>query len=406
MKELHFSNLGDVITFERGLTYSKADEVPESAIGVLRSNNVDLYNHSLNLDEIKFLNPSFVVPANKKVRKDSILMCMSNGSKEHLGKVAIIDKDLDYAFGGFMGLLTPNKAKVYPKYLYYTLISPDFKKHIRGVSDGANINNLKYADLSSFSFALFPIQEQQRIVEILDAEFEKIDALKANAENNLQNAKDLFQAALKKELEPKDGWQYYSIREIASLITKGASPKWQGNKYVTSDGILFITSENVREGFLDVSSPKYVDTGFNIKQKRSILKKYDVLVNIVGASIGRAAIFDIDVDNANINQAVALVRLKDIVLPQYLCCYLNSSMAEQFYSSMKKDTARANLSLENISDIVFPCPKDIDNQRLIINRLLKEQLICNQIENHYNKTIALCDDLKQALLRKAFSGEL
>ena len=297
-----------------------------------------------------------------------------------------------------------DKIEINKSYFKYAILNSidEMSRH----TNGATMRHIRKGDFDNIDILFPPLIEQQRIVGILDAEFEKIDALKANAEKNLQNAKDLFQSALKKELEPKEGWSIYSIRDIASMITKGASPKWQGNRYVTSDGILFITSENVREGYLDVSSPKYVDTSFNIKQKRSILKKYDVLVNIVGASIGRAAIFDIDIDNANINQAVALIRLKDIVLPQYLCYYLNSSMAEQFYSSMKKDTARANLSLENISDIEIPCPKGKENQKTIINRLLKEQLICNHIETNYNRTIALCDDLKQALLRKAFSGEL
>ena len=251
------------------------------------------------------------------------------------------------------------------------------------------------------------IKEQRRIVKVLDQEFAKIDALKANAEKSLQAAQALFQATLKMELEPKEGWNTISIGSVANLITKGASPKWQGNQYVSSGGIMFITSENVREGFLDISSPKYVDAGFNKKQARSILKKDDVLVNIVGASIGRAAVFTLDEKDANINQAVALVRLcQDDVLPDYLCCFLNSSMAEKFYASMKKDTARANLSLENISNIEFPCPANILEQQIITEKLLVEQQKCRQIENNCKMTLTLCDDLKQALLRKAFNGEL
>lgn len=378
MKELYYTNLGDVISFERGLTYSKADEVPESSIGVLRSNNVDLYNHSLNLDEIKFLNPSFVVPANKKVRKDSILMCMSNGSKEHLGKVAIIDKDLDYAFGGFMGLLTPNKAKVYPKYLYYTLISPDFKKHIRGLSDGANINNLKYADLSSFSFALFPIQEQQRIVGILDAEFEKIDALKANAEKNLQNAKDLFQAALKKELSCANNRKLSELYNICTgklnsneAVENGIYPFFTCSREVFSINTFAFDCDAILLAGNNASGD------FNVKQYKGKFNAYQ-------------RTYVITAKNKEIS-----TRLLYYVLTNYL-------------TALKKMSLGANtkfLKLGMIQDINIPSFSGEETSR-VINLLDNLDDCCNRLKDIYSKTISLCDDLKQALLRKAFSGEL
>lgn len=152
------------------------------------------------------------------------------------------------------------------------------------------------------------------------------------------------------------------LSELADLITKGASPNWQGYGY-TEDKTqtLFVTSENVREGMLDLSAPKYLEDGFNEKQKRSMLNKGDFLINIVGASIGRAARFDLDV-KANINQAVALVRMgEDKVLSNYMLYYLNSPKALEMYESMKSAVARANLSLQNIGDLEILVPP-IDQQ--------------------------------------------
>ncbi|MBQ1178361.1 MAG: restriction endonuclease subunit S, partial [Bacteroidaceae bacterium] len=175
---------------------------------------------------------------------------------------------------------------------------------------------------------------------------------------------------------------------------------------VDEGGILFVTSENVREGYLELAPPKYVDSTFNTKQKRSILHKNDVLVNIVGASIGRSAIFDLDIVDANINQAVALIRLDfEKVKPEYLCRFLNSNLAMEKYDLMKKDTARANLSLENIGDIEFPLPP-LPEQQTIVTTLDALSEKCRRLEEIAKRTIALCDDMKQALLRKAFNGEL
>ena len=152
------------------------------------------------------------------------------------------------------------------------------------------------------------------------------------------------------------------LSELADLITKGASPNWQGYGY-TEDNTqtLFVTSENVREGVLDLSAPKYLEDGFNEKQRRSMLKKGDFLINIVGASIGRAARFDLDV-KANINQAVALVRMgQDRVVSNYMMYYLNSPKALEMYEAMKSAVARANLSLQNIGDLEILVPP-IDQQ--------------------------------------------
>jgi type I restriction enzyme S subunit len=401
MSERILTNLGDVITFERGLTYSKADEVPESATGVLRSNNVDLYNHSLNLDEIKFLNPSFVVPANKKVRKDSILMCMSNGSKEHLGKVAIIDKDLDYAFGGFMGLLTPNKAKVYPKYLYYTLISPDFKKHIRGLSDGANINNLKYADLSSFSFALFPIQEQQRIVGILDAEFEKIDALKVNAEKNLRNAKDLFQAALRKEINSDITQPLIVLCE--SIID---CPHSTPIKSSTKTDYPCIRTSELGMGNIIWSSMQYVSKDEYQKRIGRLTPRYEDIVYGREGTIGNAIMIPKEYHFC-LGQRTTLFRPnKSIVNPQYLLyCVLSPFVYKQ---AMEKNAGCgvAHVNVADIKQFKIPMGRTIIEQQSIVSKLDEISNNCNTLQDNYTQTIALCDDLKQALLRKAFSGEL
>ena len=147
------------------------------------------------------------------------------------------------------------------------------------------------------------------------------------------------------------------LGELASLITKGASPTWQGVSYTDDTSqTLFVTSENVREGWIDLSERKYLEDGFNEKQKRSMLKKGDFLINIVGASIGRAARYDLD-DKANINQAVALVRVSpEVINPDYLLVYLNSEKAIEMYNGMKSSVARANLSLQNISDLEILLP--------------------------------------------------
>ena len=194
----------------------------------------------------------------------------------------------------------------------------------------------------------YPIlsDEQKQIVAILDKAFAAIDTAKANAEQNLQSSKELFESYLQDVFENKgDDWKERPIQDVTSLVTKGSSPKWQGIKYTNYGGVFFLTSKNVGEGQLILTNKKYLEKNFNIIQKTSILKKGDVLTNIVGASIGRTAIFDLN-EITNINQAVCLMRCEPSeVYNYYLMHLLNSPFFKKTLHENEVNNARANLSL-------------------------------------------------------------
>ena len=177
-----------------------------------------------------------------------------------------------------------------------------------------------------------------------------------------------------------DSWCWCKLGEITKLITKGSSPSWQGVSYTTQEkGILFVTSENVGVNEMLLEKRKYIEAKFNEMHPASILQKGDLLTNIVGASIGRTALFQEEIDNANINQAVCIIRLIDTTLTQYLLMYLNSSTAIGFMVSKSVESARANLSLTAVTNLMVPLPP-LAEQKRIVKRV--EELL------------ALCDELK------------
>lgn len=187
--------IGDVCEFQRGLTYAKGDEVDVSGNIVLRATNIDLATNLLIFDELKYISEKVVVPESKKVKKGSLLICMASGSKSHLGKVAFIDDDYGYAFGGFMGMLTPLNG-LSPKYLFYLMTSEGYKDFIAALSDGANINNLTFEKLKVFPVPVPPLTEQHRIVAILDEAFESVATAKANTQKKLTALDDLKKSLL------------------------------------------------------------------------------------------------------------------------------------------------------------------------------------------------------------------
>ena len=171
--------LSDICTFSRGLTYSKSDEVDFSNNVVLRAGNIDLETNSLIFEDLRYIKDSIEIKEEKIAKKNSIMICTASGSKSHVGKVALIDEDYGYAFGGFMGLLTPTD-KCHPKFLYYILTSGLFKDFLMSLNDGTNINNLKFSDIENFEVLLPSIEKQREIINKLDSTFAEIKSLKLN----------------------------------------------------------------------------------------------------------------------------------------------------------------------------------------------------------------------------------
>ncbi len=301
----------------------------------------------------------------------------------------------------------PLRGRFFSDFFGYMLIFIEEAIKKAGEGCGGQTELARSVLAENFSVA-YPLSqsEQHRIVAILDEAFDGIATAKANAEKNLQNARALFESHLQSVFTQRgEGWVERPLAELCERITKGSSPKWQGISYVESPGILFVTSENVGEYEILLEKPKYVEEEFNVKDKKSILKNGDVLTNIVGASIGRTAVFNTD-DVANINQAVCLIRCEPHLLNNhYLTYLLNSPVFKQVLHDNEVNNARANLSLGFFSKLPVPIPP-IPKQEEIVAKLGAVRDETQRLESIYQQKVAALDELKKSLLHQAFSGQL
>ncbi|OFX18268.1 MAG: hypothetical protein A2033_17595 [Bacteroidetes bacterium GWA2_31_9] len=390
IKKLH-----EVAEYFNGLTYSPKDVSDKGTI-VLRSSNIQ--NDKLDFSDI--VRVSVSVKEKLFVRDSDILMCSRNGSQRLVGKTApILNLKEPMTFGTFMMIIRSE----FSSYLLWYFKTDEFKKQISG-GENTMINQVTRYMLDEIEIPLPPLPEQQRIVAILDKTFATITKAKNNAERNLKNAKELFESYLQSVFE-NGNWEVKSLEEICDLISKGSSPKWQGIKYVDEPEVLFVTSENVGENTLLLNERKYVEKKFNIKEKKSILMNGDVLTNIVGASIGRTAIYNLD-DVANINQAVCLIRCnKHLLFNEYLMYLLNSPFTKQHLHENEVNNARANLSLGFFRSLTIPFP-ELAEQKIVVNKIKGFHIETKKSEAIYLKKIADLEELKKSILQKAFCGEL
>jgi type I restriction enzyme S subunit len=180
-------------------------------------------------------------------------------------------------------------------------------------------------------------------------------------------------------------WAFERLEKMTSLITKGSSPKWQGVSYTEdSTDVLFVTSENVGAFELRLDKKKYVEKKFNDVEPRSILQKDDFLMNIVGASIGRTATYNIDT-LANINQAVCLIRSFPLLsCNKYFLTFFNSNICISYMYDKQVDNARPNLSMANISKFVIPVPP-LEEQHRIVSKVDELMTLCDSLKANLNK---------------------
>ena len=196
-------------------------------------------------------------------------------------------------------------------------------------------------------------------------------------------------------------WEVVELGSLASKISKGSSPRWQGFEYL-SEGVLFVRSQNVGLGRMEFADRVFLSSKFNEQEKRSILKDGDILINLVGASIGRVALGTAEIEGANCNQAVGFVRIQQKrSFRDFIVNYLLSPMGQQQMFFQKKDIARANLSLLDLRTfkVPVPSPAEIDEIAAVFTK------IENKLDLYQRKHAALTD-LFRTLLHQLMTARI
>jgi restriction endonuclease S subunit len=320
-----------------------------------------------------------------------------------IGRIAFVPETLKkkFAIQRSIALIKPSSF-LGGKYLMYAMQAPFFQKGLKDNAKGTAQKGVYLGVLKFFSIPLPSLNEQYRIVEKIEELFSEIEHAEKNLSDINKRLEVYWESLLLKVYKCNN---FSSLESKTELITKGASPKWQGFNYVKDKNqVRFITSENIQENYIDNLKIKYLENSFNTKQARSVLKRGDVLLNIVGASIGRAACFNQN-EKANINQAVALIRTLGELNPQFLMYYLNSKTARDYYQTRAVNVARANISLKDVAEI--PIPNFVmDTQISIVQELDSQSTLIKDIKENIIRCLKQIEILKQTVMYKAFRGEL
>ena len=203
---------------------------------------------------------------------------------------------------------------------------------------------------------------------------------------------------------PKN-WKWIKIGDFEELIGSGSTPRGGQNTY-QDKGIRFIRSQNVLFNQLWLEEVAYISPFIHENMNRSQVKEHDVLLNITGASIGRAAFVPTGFGEANVNQHVCIIRCcTPLINYKYLTLYLNSPHAQSIIKKINSGATREALTFNQIRNFPFPlAPKE--EQEMIVEQLEEKFSVIENLKSTIQGSLLQAETLKQSFLKEVFYGKL
>ena len=241
--------------------------------------------------------------------------------------------------------------------------------------------NISFEDYMSVTLHLPSSTEQKHIADFL----KKIDERIAAQEKLLASLKKYKRGLLRAYFvtdnwKSQGTWSKCKLGACCSKIGSGKTPKG-GSSVYANQGIMFLRSQNVLWGTLDISEVSFIDEATNSTMQSSEVRFGDVLLNITGASIGRSCIYTSN-DRANVNQHVCIIRLsqesKERLLPEFLLQQILSDRIQQQVMDCQNGGSREGLNFQQIADFNIVIP-EMEEQRKICGMLKAfDQKLCNE----------------------------
>lgn len=294
--------------------------------------------------------------------------------------------------------ILPNKDFL-PEFIYYWFVH--IKEILAAQAQGGAQPNLSQVKIKNVEIPFISLSEQQKIVEYLDTQFAKIDALKTNAEQQLQAAKDLFQSALKDLMTPKEGWEEKKLGEVAKSMADGPfGSNLKAQHYTTEREVRIVQLSNIGEfGWRD-ENVKYTSFEHLKTISRSEVHCGDIVIAKMMPA-GRAIICPNNETKYVLSSDAVKVELKNGYNPEFIMYSINSYWFNKQVLANVSGSGRIRTSLTKLRDCNLYIP-DIETQKDVVDKLNMVYMKTKSLQSNYEQTLTLCNDLKQSLLKKTF----
>ena len=357
----------------------------------------NLKNDELNYNKVKYISEQDYTNINKrsKVDKGDVLFAMIGT----IGNPIVIKTEPDFAIKNVALFKIPQNQDSY--FLKYYLDSSFVIDKMSKDANGATQKFVGLGYLRNFPIPIPPLPQQKQIVAILDKAFTAIDTAKANAEKNLQNAKELFESYLQNVFENKgDDWEEKTLKQIADVFGRGKSKhRPRNDKKLYGGNYPFIQTGDIRNSkhFITDYTQTYNETGL----AQSKLWPKGTICITIAANIAETGILSFD---ACFPDSVIGIVVDDkqakIDYVEYLLQYFKVNI-----QSLSQGSAQENINLATFEGKLFPFAP-LNGQNKIVQKLDALSNECRKLESIYSQKIAALEEMKKSVLQKAFTGQL
>jgi type I restriction enzyme S subunit len=391
-------NLGDICDVVGGGTPSKSNskfydgKIHWATVRDLQGDIISDTEHKITLDAIKNSSTNLIP-------KGNVIIATRVG----LGKVCLIEHDT--AINQDLRAIIPkDKKQLSISFLFQWLKS--ISHLIVAEGTGATVQGVKLPFIKDLEIPLPPLPEQRRIVSILDEAFAAIAKAKANAEQNLKNAREVYESYLQNifEIKGKD-WEEKTLGEVCTLITDG---KHGDCKNEVDSGYYFLSAKDVRNNTLLFDNARQITKkDFEETHRRTNLRPGDICMVNTGATIGRISFAPDDprTYKSTFQKSVAVIKTIPSLINNNFCQYILISDLKKLVK-VSSGTAVPNLLLGDLKRHRINLPKSLKIQESIVQRIDVLYAETSKLEVIYQNKLTYLEELKNSILQKAFSGEL
>ena len=327
-----------------------------------------------------------------------LVSCIGN-----LGKIGLATRSV--AFNQQINAIYPNPTVALSKFVFYQTFSPQFRTQLGSLAAGTTVAIVNKSRFNSIAVPLPPLEEQQRIVAVLDEAFDGLARARAHAESNLQNARDLFESYLGAVFtRDAEDWDVQPISELVEADCTLSYGIVQPGDDV-ANGLPIVRPTDLGERTIKLDGLKRIGPSKANSYARTTLKGTEILLCVRG-STGVLALAAKELEGANVTRGIVPIRFDPSKIEQRLGYY-------QFLSKPVQDQIRAGtygaalmqINIRDLRQLSFSVPP-VDQQSGIIVKL-------DSVADDFDLLVEGCeaklqdiDDLRQSLLQKAFAGEL
>jgi type I restriction enzyme S subunit len=326
--------------------------------------------------------------------KGECLIFPGNGA--NVGEVFYFDGEFD----AYQRTYVIFDIKINARYLHYHMLLY-WRELGTKLQYGSATNFIKIGNFQDYEVSVPPKNQQKQIVDTLDKAFAAIDTAKANAEQNLQNAKELFESYLQNVFENKgDDWEEKTLGDVLQK-TETVNPKsTPNNEFVYLD----VSSVNKETKLIEKTTTLLGKDAPS--RARKLVKTNDIIFATVRPTHSRVAIITDEYNNQVCSTGYYVLRPKSIIENHYLFYFILTFSFNKLMESMQKGASYPAVNNKEVESVVINFPKSIKEQQKIVERLDSLSTETKKLEAIYTQKIADLEEMKKSVLQKAFSGQL